>query len=229
MRTLLVILTLSSQLIWAALEFESKLVEVHTAADAQKATIDFKFSNIGEEPVFISHIDPDCDCLTIQAAGGTTLPDKRIRYRPGESGTIRSTFKIGNNKGQIDQKVLVWLTGDPKDKPSIQLHARIHVPEVITMTPRSLKWDLGSKPLRQSIEVVMHHRQAIHVTETNSTNVNFQLELEPIENGKRYLIWVTPKSTERPGIAVIEVNTDSPVKNQKTQQVFAMVQRPKAE
>lgn len=226
MRALLIIIALISQLAWATLEFDSKLVEVDAAADAEKATVDFKFSNTGDKDVFISHINPDCDCLTIKASGGTTLPDKRIRYRPGETGVIRSIFKIGNNKGQVDQKVMVWLTGDPKDKPSIQLIALINVPQFISMVPRSLKWDIGSEPKPKRIDVTIQHDQDIKVTEVKSSSPNFEIKLVTIEEGKRYAIMVNPKNTDTPGITVVQVITDSTVKNQSRQQVFAMVQRP---
>ena len=226
MRTLLAIFTLLSQLAWAELEFEAKLVEVHAAADAEQAQIDFKFTNKGDKPVFISHINPDCDCLTIMASGGTTLPDKRIRYRPGEAGIIRSEFKIGNKKGQLDQKVLVWLSGDPKDKPSIQLTARIQVPKLINMAPRTLKWEVGEEATTKAIEVVMKHDQPIHITETKTTSPHFTIDLVTVEKGKRYTLNVTPKDTKSPGIGVIQVFTDSNVELQNREQVFAMVHRP---
>ncbi len=226
MRTLLIILGLLSQLTWAKLEFDAELVEVEAAADAKDAQIDFKFTNKGDKPVFISHIDPDCDCLEIMAKGGTTLPDKRIRFRPGEEGVIRSQFKIGNKKGQIDQKVMIWLTGDPKHKPSIQLTARINVPQIINMAPRTIKWVTGEEAKPKAIEVVMNHPQPIHITETKSSSTNFTIELVTVEKGKRYTLNVTPKDTSSPGIGVIQVMTDSPVEIQSREQVFAMVHRP---
>ena len=219
MRSLFFIAIFISQLSWAALEFESKLVEVHAAADAEEIAVDFNFKNTGDKAVNISHVDPDCDCNAIMVKGG------KLSYQPGESGQIRSIFKIGNNRGVVNQSTAIWLEGDPKDKPSIHLVSRIHVPKVINMTPRSLKWDTGAKLERKAVEVTMQHEHAIHVTKTSSTNSNFELEV--VEKGKQYIVWVTPKSTERPGIGVVAVETDSPVKNQKTEQVFAMVQKPK--
>ncbi|MGB0292798.1 MAG: DUF1573 domain-containing protein [Luteolibacter sp.] len=226
MRVFIVTVSLILQLAHAGLEFESKLVEVNAAADDKSSQIDFKFTNKGKDPVFISHIDPDCDCLTIMASGGTTLADKRIRYRPGESGIIRSQFKIGNKRGQLDHNVMVWLTGDPKDEPSIQLKARINVPQLITMIPRTLKWEVGEQTKAKSVEVIMNHDRPIQITETKSTSPNFTIEMAVIEKGKHYTLSVVPKDTSSPGIGVIQILTDSDIEIQSREQVFAMVHRP---
>ena len=61
---------------------------------------------------------------------------------------------------------------------------------------------------------------------SKSSSSNFEIELITEEKGKRYLLHVTPKSTESPGIAVIQVITDSPVEIQSSEQAFAMVHRP---
>ncbi len=226
MRACFIIMAFISQIACGALEFDSNVIEVDAAADALKAKADFRFKNAGNEPVIISHIDPDCDCISIKASGGTKLPDGKIRYRPGESGVIRTIFKIGNDRGIIEEVTAIWLKGDAKDKPSIRLTTRIRIPKIITMTPRSLKWDVGSANKPQSIEVVMDHEQPIRITEAKSSSDKFEIKLETVEEGKRYALWVHPQSTDQPGISVIQVITDSPVKNQKIEQVFAMVMRP---
>ena len=226
MRIFIVTISLVLQLAHAGLEFESTMVVVNAAADDKSSQIDFKFTNKGKEPVFISHIDPDCDCLTIMASGGTTLADKRIRYRAGDSGIIRSQFKIGNKRGQLNHKIMVWLTGDPKDDPSIQLEARINVPQLITMIPRTLKWKVGEETKAKSVEVTMNYDRPIHITETKSTSPNFTIEMVAIEKGKHYTLSVIPKDTSSPGIGVIQILTDSEVEIQSREQVFAMVHRP---
>jgi len=225
MRTLFISLAFASQLAWGALEFDSKLVQAKADAEAENVVVDFKFTNKGDKPVIITNHETNCDCLTVQFSGGTQLPDKTKRYNPGESGIVRGNFKVGNERGVIERTVVIWLDGTA-DEPSIELTARIDVPKIINMTPRSLKWDVGSEPKPQRIDVTMNHDQAVHIKKTSSSSPTFEIKLEPIEEGKHYVLWVHPKTTEVPGIAVIRVETDSNVKNQKIEQVFAMVQRP---
>lgn len=207
------------------MEFEAKLVEVEAAADDEQAQVEFKFSNTGDKEVIISHIDPDCDCLTVQASGGTTLPNRTIRYRPGESGVIRSIFKIGNSTGTVDQVVAIWLKGDPKKDPSIRLTARIKVPQLVHMEPRTLKWQLGSEATPQRITISMNHDKPIEVTKMECTSPSFRTELKTVEAGKLYEVLVTPVSTETPGIGVVQIETDCEVEKQRRQQAFIMIQR----
>lgn len=211
---------------WGELKFESRLVTVHATADAEKAQVEFQFANRGEKDVIISHINPDCDCLTVQASGGTILPDDSIRYRPGEAGAIRSIFKIGNSSGTVDQVVAIWLQGDPRDKPSIRLTARILVPELVKLEPKTLKWEVGSEPEPQVLTVTMNHERPIAVTGMECTSKSFRTELRTVEAGKKYEVIVTPVDTETPGIGVVQIETDCEVEKQSGQQAFVMIQRP---
>lgn len=216
---------LASSLAWGGLDFESRIVEVQAAADAREVPVEFNFSNTGSEQVIISHINPDCDCITVQAKGGTVLPNKSIRYRPGETGVIRSSFKVGNASGTVDQILAIWLEGDPKDEPSIQLTARITIPELVSMEPKALKWMVGSEPATQRITITMNHDKPIAVTRMASSSKSFRAELKTLEAGRKYEVLVTPLSTEGPGIGVIRVETDCEVESQRNQQSFIMIQR----
>ena len=80
----------------------------------------------------------------------------------------------------------------------------------------------------KTYDVVMNFDQPIHITETKSSSSNFTIDLVTVEKGKHYTLKITPKSTDTPGIGVIQVFTDSPIEIQNSEQVFAMVQRPES-
>ena len=226
MKSLIAILCLFSSCAWGSLKFETTVIEADAPLGADKLAVDFHFTNEGEENTIITKIKRDCDCLTIQANGGTTLPKGRKRYRPGEGGIIRAEFDLGNNKGLVEQRVALWLEGDPEDKPSIHLVARIEIPELINLSTKTLKWEVNSKPETKPIDIVLKGETPIHVTDISSTSKDFEIELKTVEEGRHYQLQVTPKSTEIPGIAVIQIDTDSKIKGQKSSQAFAMVHRP---
>ena len=220
MKALLIIWLMASGLALGALEFDSEVVEVEAPLGADKMAADFTFRNTGKETIRISHVDPDCDCIGIMVKGG------KLEYQPGEEGMIRSEFEIGNHKGMVEQRVAIWLEGDPKDKPSINLTARIHIPEFIKLSEKTLKWEVGSEAEAKRIEVVMHPDEVIHVTQVSSSSPDFEVSHETVEKGRRYQILVTPKNTETPGISVIKIETDSKVEGERNKQAFAMVHRP---
>lgn len=216
------ILLALAQLAAAQLEFDSTSKEVHTAPDATTASAIYNFTNKGKAPIKIKYVDPDCNCL------GVVVKDGKMTYAPGESGSVRATFKVGNSIGIVDQMVAIWLEGDPKDKPSVNLSIRIHIPELVSLDHKTLKWDVGSEPKPQSIQVTMHHTAAIHVTQIGSTSKDFSLELITHEKGSRYEVVVTPKETTKSGMAVIRIETDCPVDKQKIHQAFAMILKPES-
>ena len=226
MRALLIILALCHSFAWATLEFEATTVEVDAAVDAERVTVDFKFTNKTDKRVTIAKFKTNCDCLAVQVSGGMQLPNKTKRYEPGETGVVRGIFKIGNQKGILEEEIVLWLRGDPEDKPSIRLTPVIKIPELITLKPKTIKWPVGAKANKQCIEVIMAGPEPIHVTETHSSSPQFTIELETVKEGAHYKAWVTPTETEKPGIAVIRIVTDAKVEVQKIQQGFAMVHRP---
>src|SRR5690606_37322517 len=87
----------------AGLDFERTMEEVKAPADATKVTADFKFTNKSQKPVTISKTDPGCSCLSVQISGG------KLKYAPGEGGTIRATFDVGNFSGTVDKAIALWL------------------------------------------------------------------------------------------------------------------------
>lgn len=204
----------------AGLSFRKQLVEVEAAADASTVAAEFHFTNRGELPVRIAQVDPDCTCIEVQVEGG------KLVYQPGESGSMRALFSIGNSAGTVDQTVAVWLDDDPHDKPSVQLKVRIQVPELVSVKPKSLRWELGGPTTPQSIRVTMHHEKPIRITDLNCTSPDFELQLNPLDEGSAYEVQVTPKKVTRPSMGVIRIETDCPVEKQKLHQAFAMILRP---
>ena len=204
----------------AGLSFHKQLVEVEAPADATTVAAEFHFTNRGERPVRIAQVDPDCTCIEVQVEGG------KLVYEPGESGSMRALFSIGNSSGTVNQTVAVWLDDDPDDKPSVQLKVRIQVPELVKVEPKSLRWELGGPTEPQTIHVTMHDEQPIRVTGIHCSSPDFELDLKTLEEGASYEIRVTPKKVDRPSMGVIRVETDCRVFKQQLHQTFAMILRP---
>lgn len=203
----------------AGLEFSEPVKEVTAPADAVTVTGDFNFTNKSDKPITIAKADPTCSCLKVQISGG------KLKYEPGESGVIRTTFEMGNFSGTVDKVLAIYLEHDPADKPSLQLTLRVHIPVLIGLEPKTLKWEMGGKPDAQTIQIRMAEGKTIRVTSVKSSSEVFKCELKTLEEGKKYDLIVTPLALEAPAMAVIRIDTDCALKNHRTQQGFAVVHK----
>lgn len=217
MKRVLITLIMASQVASAELSFDATLQEVEAAPSAKQVGAEFSFTNKTGQVVSISSFKPDCSCIAAE------VKDGKLDYKPGESGVIRTVFDIGNSIGTVDQVLAVWLTGDPKDKPSINLTVRIKIPELVVIEPKSLKWQHGGNPQAQRIRVTMHHDDPIHIHKVSSSSKDFMVTLETIEAGRQYDLIVQPKNINIPGITVITIDTDCAIKKQQKHQAYAMV------
>jgi hypothetical protein len=203
----------------AGLDFPSTLKDVQAPADAKIVTADFEFTNHSDKTVNVAKVDPTCSCISV------TIKEGKLRYAPGESGIIRTKFDMGNFSGTVDKVVAVWLDNDPIDKPSVALTVRVHIPVLVSLEPKSVKWETGGKGEPQIIRIPMNHTKPIHVTGVRSSSESFEMDLKTIKDGQNYELVVTPVDVNSPGIAVLRIETDCDIPKHKIQQAFAMVRK----
>ncbi|MFK7851452.1 MAG: DUF1573 domain-containing protein [Akkermansiaceae bacterium] len=220
MKSLFFLIGLSCVVNASKLSFENASKEVHADSNASTVKVDFKFSNPGKKPIRIAKVDAGCSCMTVKVSEG------KLKYGPGESGIFRATFEIGTFQGAVDKTIHIWLDGDPETKPSQSVNLRVHIPIIIALEPKTLKWDTGGPKTTKSIRVKMDYGKPIHVKDVSTSNSNFTTKLVTVEDGKEYLIEVTPTQTEKGGLSVIRIETDAEVSKQKIQQAFAIVRAP---
>ncbi len=206
----------------AGLEFSEPVKEVNAGAEATTATADFNFTNKSDKPVTISKADPTCSCLKVQISGG------KLKYEPGESGVIRTTFDMGNFSGTVDKALAIYLDKDPPEKPSIQLIMRVHIPVLVNLEPKTVKWDIDGKSDPQTIQIRVAEGKTIHVTNVRSSSSTFTYELKTLEDGKKYDLIVTPQVMNAPGIGVLRIETDCEISKHRIQQAFAVIRKPTA-
>ncbi len=206
----------------AGLEFAELVKEVNAAADATIVTADFTFTNKSDKPVTITKSDPGCSCLKVEISGG------KLKYAPGEVGVVRTTFEMGNFSGTIDKMVALWLDDDAPDAPSMRLTVRVHIPVLIGVDPKTVKWETGGKAEPQTIQIRMAEGKPIRVTGVTSSSELFACELKTLEEGKKYDLIVTPKGVDAPGMGVIRIETDCEISKHRVQQAFAVLRKPAA-
>lgn len=203
----------------AGLEFDQLVKEITAPADANTVVADFNFTNKSDKPITITKADPGCTCLKVQISGG------KLKYAPGESGVVRTTFDMGNFSGTVDKVLPLYLDNAPESSPSLKLTLRVNIPVLIGLDQKTLKWELGGKAEPQTIHIVMAEGQTIRVTGTKSSSPSFACEVKTVEEGKKYDLIVTPLEIDTVGMTVIRIETDCPLTKHKIQQAFAVVRK----
>lgn len=204
----------------AGLDFPSKSMETTPEPDANLVNVDFPFSNKTEKPLIIKESVPNCSCVKISIKGG------KMDYAPGESGVLRASVDITNLSGEVEKSAAVYLAGDPETKPSAILTVRLHIPVLIEVAPKTVRWNLGEKPEPKVIRITMHHDKPIHLNSVTTNKESFRHRLKTIEDGKQYELEITPADTSTADLAVFGLTTDCDVKRHKNAQAYADVYKP---
>ena len=177
-----------------ALEWKTLSQTVNTTPFQAPQDIVFEFRNNTAQSLTITDLQTNCDCLAVQANQKT--------YAPAASGSIKARFTIGDRAGPYERSITV-LT-DESTTP-IRLHVRVVVPEVCTVTPRSVNWPLLGPVQEQVVELRPTFGVEILFAEAQSTNEAFLARLETIEPGRHYRLHLVPRSTAEPASAAIRV------------------------
>jgi hypothetical protein len=204
----------------AGLDFPATLKEIEAPADAKKVTADFEFTNRTDKTVKVIKYDAGCSCMAV------SVKDGKLHYAPGESGLLRADFEMGNFSGTVDKAVALWLDDDPPEKPSVTLTVRVHIPVLVSLEPKTVKWETNGDPSPQTIRITINHSEPVHVKSVSTTSKAFRSELKTIEEGKLYELIVTPLEISIPGLAIMRIETDCSIERHKTQQAFAVVRKP---
>ena len=212
-------LVLTAWLQSAALDFPTTLREIHASAEVKTVTADFEFTNRSDKPVEIAKYDPSCSCIAVQ------IENSKLHYAPGESGLVRTQFDMGNFSGTVDKVVALWLDKDPEDKPSVALTVRVHIPILVALEPKTLKWELNGKGEPQTFHITMHYAKPIRVTAVSSSSDAFRHELKPVVEGKSYELIVTPLEIKTPCLGSFRIETDCQIEKYRIQQAFATIRR----
>ena len=204
----------------AELSFDETLKEVHVPPDEKQVVTDFVFENKTDKPVTIARYDSTCSCMSVQVKGG------KLIYQPGEKGVLRANFDMGNFSGTVDKAVQLWLKGDPASDPSVKLTVRVHIPVIVNVEPKTLRWEVGAEPEPIVVSIVTDYEKPIKVLSAECGSDAFDIEVKTVEDGKKYEMVVTPKTTETPSLGVIQITTDCPIPRHATQRAFALVRQP---
>lgn len=214
-----IFLLLCMPLFGEGLKFDSLLKEAHIPAEENRVSTDFHFVNETKNTITIKKYDAACSCMNATIDGGKMI------YEPGEKGTIRTEFDMGNFSGVVDKQVMIYVDEDPDESPSITLTTRVHIPVLVQAEPKTLKWIMGQPAEEKIVTVTMNHDRPIHILRVTGTADGIGHEVREIEEGKKYHVVLKPKDTSVPALGIFRIETDCTIEKHRAQQVFAVIRR----
>jgi len=176
------------------LDWGKRTLEIPAAPLQEEVEVTFAFANSGAKPVTILDIKTNCDCLEAAA--------DRKTYQPGERGTLKALFTVGDRLGIYERSITV--TTDEGGEP-VRLAVRVDVPAAAEVTPRTVEWKSGDPAAARTIELVVAPEISIKFTQAAATSPEFVATLEPVEAGRRYRVIITPQSTATPTSAAVRL------------------------
>jgi hypothetical protein len=213
---LALLLVAASPLAAGPLTFDKTAKEVDVPFEATSTFVDFSFKNTGSETVVIDRAQSDCPCISSAIKGGLVIA-------PGGEGTIRATMDTKALTGVVDKTIGVWLKGDSL-QPSQLLKMKAKIPDLVTVEPKAVIWEIGDAPEPKKVIVTMNPAtMPIHVTSLTGADGSFKHEWKEIEKGRKYEITITPVSTDGHRNGVLHLDTDCTYQRHRSHGIFAVV------
>lgn len=195
MKLLLSSVVLACTVAAPALEWKNTHQSVQAVPLQSTAEAVFEFVNRSGKPVTILSVNTSCDCLDAEPSEKVVAPDA--------AGTIRARFTVGDRSGLIRRTISV--TTDESEIP-VALTAELTIPEIATLTPRSLEWPLRGPADTKVVEIAISNSMDLALGDVRPTSDAFSARLETVEAGRRYRLHLTPASTTQPVSAAFRVH-----------------------
>jgi len=165
----------------------------------------FKFKNDGDYPVTFNSITSSCGCTT-------TSLDKTT-YLPGEKGEIEAIFTIGQREG-LQRKKITVLTDD-SDNSRYEFILEVNIPKIAEINTRLLYWKKDESLDPKTITIDFQPNEPIKITDLKTSNDSFNLDMDEVLTGKKYIILVDPGTARNSKNGNLLVKTDFPKDNPK--------------
>jgi hypothetical protein len=196
----------------AQLKWETRLVEFKAEIGQTNFVAHFPFKNVGDKEVTIEDIKLSCTCTSAELAKKT--------YLPKEGGELIANFNFAGRTGSQ----ATYLVVKTNLEPSTRLDIKGQVPNVLSISPKFLRWEIGKGLTPQTATVQIKEAGPINITSVQSSIPEFVAELKVIKPGFEYEVVITPTDTSKKSTATISFDGDPGVKGKA---VYAAVREPR--
>ncbi|RZO16887.1 MAG: DUF1573 domain-containing protein [Verrucomicrobiaceae bacterium] len=202
---------------FAELEFGHQEIEIKAKPSDEVVSFVFPFKNVGNGPVSIIDVNLTCSCLSAKTDKGS--------YGPGEEGHLKAIFSIGSFTG-IQRKSMTLISQDEgKEKVRNSLLAILTIPDVVTIEPELIKWQVGEDPVAKTFTFKVPYVDPIKITNVSCTREGFDVSVVAKKEGREYEIKIKPQKTSKPMLGMIKIETDSKLKKHSRKLAFFSIAR----
>lgn len=201
----------------AILEWDRTEVSLEAQPFAESVEGAFTFTNATQQTVTIAEVHSSCGCTVPQL-------EKRA-YAPGESGTIRAVFTLGERTG-LQEKAITVTTAEPNASRTI-LTLRVQIPKLFEVSPYFVIWNGGDIPEGKPITLTITQPDYLSIEQIESRHANFTAAVAPVPgDARRHVITITPASTEREVNGAIMVRLKASDGPTRVITLYALVRSP---
>ena len=203
----------------AILHWDQTEVSLDAPPFAESVEGAFTFTNTTKQTVTIAEIHSSCGCTVPQL-------EKRA-YAPGESGTIRAVFTLGERTG-LQEKAITVTTAEP-DASRTVLTLRVHIPKLFEVSPYFLIWNGGDSPAGKTIHLNILEPKFLAIESVDSSHANFTATTAPVPgDATRHVITNTAKSTDQEVNGAIVLTLKAADGPSRVVTLYALVRSPPA-
>ena len=206
-----------SLMAFAELKFGNKEIEIKSKPSDEVVSFVFPFKNVGKKSVSVIDVNLTCSCLS-----ATT--DKES-YGPGEEGYLKAIFSIGSFTGIQRKSMTVISQDEGKEKVRDSLLAILTIPDVVTIEPELIKWNVGEEPVEKVFTFKVPYVDPIKITNVTCTREGFDVSVVKKKEGREYEIKLKPQATSKPMLGMIKIETDSKLKKHARKLAFFSIAR----
>ena len=193
--------------------FATREIKASVEPGVRSIDLSFEFKNTGDFPLAVEKFVQSCGCMVGEWDGNPV--------EPGASGKIKAKFRTDGLRGKVRKSLHVKFF----DRGSVELVAEVTIPEAISYSAQTLRWDLGSEARAQQIEITVHTHDPLHVLSVSANDPSFVCTLETMEDGRRYRVTLIPRDTDVARVCVLQVKTDAKDPRDALQGLFALVEK----
>jgi len=177
--TLMATATLLADPVGPKIQFEKPIYDFEKVKSGELVKHTYIFTNIGDEMLIITNVQPSCGC--------TTAGDWTHQVEPGKTGTIPVQFNSANYGGLVVKQVTV--TSNDKGQPSVTLQLKGTIWKPVDINPSFAVLNVSAESTNHSsttVHIVNNMEEPLILSPPEVNNKAFSAELKTNEAGKNF-------------------------------------------